>query len=403
MKYVVILGDGMSDYPCDALGGKTPLAVASKPNMDALAALGQVGLCKTVAEGLKPGSDVANLSVLGCEPEKSYTGRSPIEAAAIGVFLKDTDLAMRANLVTLSDDERFENKTMIDYGAGAIPTEEARTLIGFLKNELDEDDFTLYAAVAYRHYAVIANGSLVGDFTPPHDITGKRIGEYLSRCERGQRFVKIMKKSYELLRNHPINREREKSGKLPANSLWFWAEGTKPELANFHEKTGLKGAMISAVDLLNGIGVLSGMKILDVPGATGTCATNFDGKAEACLNALRNGDDFVYLHIDAPDECAHHADAKSKVYAIEKIDGVVKKVKDGLDALGDDYALLITPDHATPVSVTTHVSDPVPFILYRKNATADYATDKFDEAHAAETGLYINSGAELFDRFIGKK
>lgn len=402
MKYAVILGDGMSDYACEELGGKTPLSVAVKPNIDALARQGLVGLCKTVADGLKPGSDVANLSVLGYEPEKSYTGRSPIEAAAIGVFLKDTDLAMRANLVALSGDEPFEDKVMLDYGAGAIPTEDARRLIEFLKKELDEEDFTLYAAVAYRHYAVIANGSPVGDFTPPHDITGKRIGEYLSKSEQGQRFVKIMKKSYELLRNHPINREREKSGKLPANSLWFWAEGTKPKLANFHEKTGLKGAMISAVDLLNGIGVLTGMRVITVPGATGTCATNFDGKAEACLNALRSGEDFVYLHVDAPDECAHHGDAKNKVYAIEKIDGVVKKVKEGLDALGDDYTLLITPDHATPISVTTHVSDPVPFVLYRKNGIAAYGADKFDEASAAATGLYLRSGAELFDKFIGK-
>ena len=401
MKYAVILGDGMADYPVDSLGGKTPLEVANKPFIDSLAKVSEVGLVKTVPEGLKPGSDVANLSVLGYNPFNCYTGRSPLEAASIGIELKDTDVTARANLVTLSDEENYEDKTMIDYSAGEITTAEARELIAFLGERLNDGKYRLYSGVSYRHCLVIDNGAICGNLTPPHDITGKPVKDHLPKGENSGKYYELMKKSYELLSAHPINLKRIRDGKRPANSLWFWGEGTKPKLENFREKFGVSGAMISAVDLLKGIGKLAGMRVIEVAGATGNYDTNFQGKAQACLNALKTVD-FAYIHMEAPDECGHHGDAPHKIYSIEKIDEVVRTVTEGLKNGGEDFKVMILPDHPTPIKVMTHVSDPVPYIIYDSRKTVNGGVKSYTEKAAAGTGVFVPQGWDLMQKLIEK-
>lgn len=401
MKYAVILGDGMADYPQKSLGGKTPLDLANKPYIDGLCKVSETGLCKTVADGLKPGSDVANLSVLGYDPKECYTGRSPLEAASIGIPLKDTDVTARANLVTLSDEENYADKTMIDYSAGEITTAEAKILIDYLAKNLNDGKRRLYSGISYRHCLVVDNGKIAGDLTPPHDITGKPVKEHLPQSETGKEYLALMERSAELLKDHPVNVARIKAGKRPANSLWFWGEGTKPRLQNFTERYGLKGAMISAVDLLKGIGRLTGMEVIEVKGATGNYDTDFQGKAIAALNALKDND-FVYVHMEAPDECGHHGDAEHKIYSIEQIDGVVKTVADGLKERGEDFSLLIMPDHPTPLCVMTHVSDPVPYVLYNSTKTVNGKAEKYCETEAAKTGVFVESGVSLMRKFLGK-
>ncbi len=402
MKYIVILGDGMADYPIAELGGRTPLAVANKPYIDSLAKTSELGLCVTVPNGMKPGSDVANLSVLGYNPKECYTGRSPLEASSIGIALKDTDVTLRANLVTVSDEENYEDKTMIDYSGGEISTEEAKELVEYLKKFVDTEEYTLYAGISYRHCLVIDNGKLAGDFTPPHDITGQAVKDRLPTSEAGKKLLEIMKKSYNLLKDHPINVQRVKNGKNPANSLWFWGEGTKPALPLYKDKFGVNGGMISAVDLLKGIGKLSGMRVMEVEGATGNYDTNFEGKAQACLDGLNSGLDFVYIHMEAPDECGHHGDLKNKIYSIEKIDGVVEKIAEELRKRGEEFSILITPDHPTPIAIKTHCSSPVPFMIYRSGKDIGNGGEKYDEVNAEKTGLKISSGEELMTRFLNK-
>ena len=401
MKYAVILGDGMADYPQQSLGGKTPLDLAKKPFIDGLCKVSEAGICRTVAEGLKPGSDVANLSVLGYDPKECYTGRSPLEAASIGIELKDTDVTARANLVTLTDEENFADKTMIDYSAGEISTAEAKELIDYLAKELNDDKRRLYAGISYRHCLVTANGKIAGDLTPPHDITGKPVKGHLPTSETGKEYLRIMERSAQLLKGHPINLARIKAGKRPATSLWFWGEGTKPALQSFTERYGIKGAMISAVDLLKGIGRLTGMQVIEVEGATGNYDTNFKGKAQAAVKALKDND-FVYIHMEAPDECGHHGDAEHKIYSIEQIDGVVKTIADGLKNAGEDFSLLIMPDHPTPLNLMTHVADPVPYVLYNSTKKVDSGADKYCEQEAAKTGIFVDSGVKLMQRFLNK-
>lgn len=401
MKYAVILGDGMADYPQEFLGGKTPLDLANKPYIDGLCKISEVGLCKTVADGLKPGSDVANLSVLGYDPKECYTGRSPLEAASIGIELKDTDVTARANLVTLSDEENFADKTMIDYSAGEITTAEAKILINYLAEKLNDDKYRLYSGVSYRHCLVVDNGKIAGDLTPPHDITGKPVKGHLPTSETGKAYLALMERSAELLKDHPVNLARIKAGKRPASSLWFWGEGTKPKLQAFKERYGLTGAMISAVDLLKGIGKLTGMRVIEVEDATGNYDTNFQGKANAALDALKDCD-FVYIHMEAPDECGHHGDAEHKIYSIEQIDGVVKTIAEGLKKSGEDFSLLILPDHPTPLNVMTHVKDPVPYILYDSTKTVNSGAEKYCELAAAKTGIFTDSGVSLMKKFLGK-
>ncbi|MBQ3596472.1 MAG: cofactor-independent phosphoglycerate mutase [Clostridia bacterium] len=403
MKYVVILGDGMADYPNQTLGGKTPLELAKKPNIDNLAKLGKVGLCKTVPEGMKPGSDVANLSVLGYDVKSCYTGRSPLEAASIGIELKETFVTARANLVTLTNEPNFEDKTMVDYSAGEISTDEAKVLIDYLAEHLNTQKFKFYAGISYRHCLVIDNGVIAGDLTPPHDITGKPIKDHLPTSEVGKEYLELMKKSVELLKDHPINLERIKQGKNPASSLWFWGEGTKPSLDNYKEKYGVDGAIISAVDLLKGIGKLSGLQVIEVQGATGNYDTNFTGKARACIDALNSGKDFVYIHMEAPDECGHHGDSEHKIYSIEQIDQkVVGPVLSALEKSGEPFKILVCPDHPTPLSLKTHVSDPVPFILYDSRKKVGNGATAYTEQQAQNTNLYYDDGISLVKAFFDK-
>ncbi|MDY6368058.1 MAG: cofactor-independent phosphoglycerate mutase [Clostridia bacterium] len=403
MKYVVFLGDGMADYPQDVLGGKTPLQLANKPFIDELAKSSEQGLCKTIPEGLKPGSDVANLSVLGYNPKDCYTGRSPLEAASIGIDLKDTDITARANLVTVSDESDYEDKTMVDYSAGEISTEEAKILIEYLAEKLNDQSRKLYAGVSYRHCLVVDKGTIAGDLTPPHDITGKKVKGHLPTSERGKFYLDMMKKSYDLLKDHPVNIARIKAGKNPANSLWFWGEGSKPSLENFYDRYGLKGGMISAVDLLKGIGKLTGMRVINVEGATGNYDTNFTGKANACIENLKDLD-FVYIHMEAPDECGHHGDAKHKIFSIGEIsEKVVKPVVESLMAQGEEFNVLICPDHPTPISIMTHTSDPIPYLIYRSGKPFEGKTAKsYDEASAKTTDIFVSSGVELMKRFLQK-
>lgn len=398
MKYVVILGDGMADYPIEKLNGKTPLDVAQKPFIDELCKISNIGLIKTVPDGMKPGSDVANLSVLGYNPKEVYTGRSPLEAGSIGIDLLDTDIATRANLVTVSEEPNYVDKTMIDYSAGEISTEEAKVLIDYLAEKLNDDKYKLYSGISYRHCFVTANGKLAGDLTPPHDITGKPVKGQLPTSEVGKVYLDFMERSYELLKDHPINIKRVKDGKNPANSLWFWGEGTKPKLQNFEEKFGVKGGIISAVDLLKGIAKLSGMQSIEVEGATGNYDTNFIGKAKACVEALKKGLDYVYIHMEAPDECGHHGDLERKIYSIEQIDKVVKYVYTELTLSGEDFKILICPDHPTPIKLMTHVSDPVPFLLYSSKEKVQ-GVDKYNETNAKNSGV-IFTGEELMQKLL---
>jgi 2,3-bisphosphoglycerate-independent phosphoglycerate mutase len=403
MKYAVILGDGMADYKIPALGNRTTLQASNKPTIDSLAPKSEVGLCRTVPEGMKPGSDVANMSVLGFDPAEFYTGRSPLEAVSIGIQLKDTDVTLRCNLVTLSDEENYEDKRMVDYSSGEITTEEARELVKYLKQYIDDDELTLYAGVSYRHCLVVDHGVTGTTLTPPHDISDRPVKGHLPDGVRGEKYLALMKKSYELLKGHPINRKRIAEGKNPANSIWLWGEGTKPALADFQTKYGLKGGVISAVDLVKGIGILANMKIIDVPHITGNWDTDFSGKAKAAARELIGGLDFVYIHMEGPDECGHHGDIAHKIYSIEQIsEVVVKTLIETLTKAGEDFTLLICPDHPTPIAVKTHVSDPVPYLIYRSNDEQGNGATAYDEDQAAATGEYIAKGHELILRVLNK-
>lgn len=403
MKYLVMLCDGMADEPNEALGNSTPMEKANKPCMDSLAAKAEVGIVKTVAEGLKPGSDVANLSVLGYEPAVYYSGRSPLEAASIGIDLKDTDVTLRCNLVTLSDDEDYENKTILDYCADDISSEEAKILIEYIQEKLGNDVFRFYPGVSYRHCLVWSNGNPhPGVLTPPHDITGKVITDYIPKGEAVDELYDLMKKSYDLLKDHPVNQARIARGKRPANSIWLWGEGTKPLLDNFSEKFGIKGSMISAVDLLKGIAICAGMNSVDVDGATGYLDTNFDGKCKAAIEEFKKGADLVYIHVEAPDECGHRGEIENKVKAIEMIDEhilgpVVEFLKDY-----DDFAVLVCPDHPTPLSIRTHTSTPVPYLIYDSKNEINSGVKVFCEKEARETGNYIEKGFTMMNYFLTK-
>lgn len=403
MKYLVMLCDGMADEPNEALGNSTPMEKANKPCMDSLAAKAEVGIVKTVAEGLKPGSDVANLSVLGYEPAVYYSGRSPLEAASIGIDLKDTDVTLRCNLVTLSDDEDYENKTILDYCADDISSEEAKILIEYIQEKLGNDVFRFYPGVSYRHCLVWSNGNPhPGVLTPPHDITGKVITDYIPKGEAVDELYDLMKKSYDLLKDHPVNQARIARGKRPANSIWLWGEGTKPLLDNFSEKFGKKGSMISAVDLLKGIAICAGMNSVDVEGATGYLDTNFDGKCKAAIEEFKKGADLVYIHVEAPDECGHRGEIENKVKAIEMIDehilGPVVEFLKGYD----DFAVLVCPDHPTPLSIHTHTSTPVPYLIYDSKNEINSGVKVFCEKEARETGNYIEKGFTMMNYFLTK-
>ncbi len=401
MKYAVLLCDGMADTPNEVLGGSTPMAKAHKPNMDKIAKISEVGMVKTVGEGLKPGSDVANLSVLGYDPSVYYTGRSPLEAGSIGIDMKSSDVSFRCNLVTLSDEADYTKKTMVDYCSDDISTAEAAELIKFIEEQFGNEEFKFYSGVSYRHCLIWNNGTLdVGTMTPPHDISGRVITEYLSTSPNAEKLIDMMKRSYDLLKDHPVNKARIARGKRPANSIWLWGEGKRAELTPFKEKFGLDGAMISAVDLLKGIGKFADMKVIEVEGATGYIDTNFKGKAEAGVKVLKDGADFVYVHMEAPDECGHRGEAENKVKAIEIIDEVVLGAF--LEAFeGEDIRILICPDHPTPLDIKTHTANPVPYLIYDSTKTVK-GVEKFDETHAAETGIFRPVGHDLINVFLGK-
>lgn len=399
MKYAVLLCDGMADLKVPELSDKTPMEAANKPNMDALATHAEIGLCKTVADGLKPGSDVANLTVMGYDPAVCYTGRSPLEAASIGIDMSDTDVTLRCNLVTLSDEDDYTAKTMVDYSAGDISSAEAAEIIKSVQEAFGNDIYRFYSGVAYRHCLVVKNGTTeLGNLTPPHDISGRVIGEYLSDSENAAPLIDMMKKSYELLKDHPVNKAREAKGLRPANSIWLWGEGRKPQLENFEAKNGVKAGVVSAVDLIKGIGKLAGMTVAEVPGATGYIDTNFEGKAASAAELLRSGCDLVYVHIEAPDECGHRGEIQNKVKAIELIDQKVLPVLLSELEKAEDYRILIMPDHPTPLSTMTHSSQPVPYLLYHKNG--ETAGRPFNEESAAQSGIFIDYGPQIMDKLI---
>lgn len=403
MKYVVVLYDGMADYPVPALGGKTPMMVAKKPNFDRMAKHGTVGLVRTVAPGLTPGSDVANLSVMGYDPCLYYTGRSPLEAVSMGIDLSDTDVALRCNLVTLSDEEDYSEKTMVDYCAGDISSEEAAEIIKTVEEKLGNDIFAFYSGVSYRHCLVWHGGKTeIGKLTPPHDISGRKIGGYLNKNPDAAGLLELMEKSCEILKDHPVNLKRISEGKRPANAIWLWGQGSRPSLPLFEKLYGVKGSVISAVDLLKGIGICAGMNTPDVEGATGYIDTNFEGKAQKAVEELENGSDFVYIHIEAPDECGHRNEPENKVKAIEYIDSRVLPIV--LEALEkyDDYKVMILPDHPTPIVTGTHASDPVPFMIYHKKDEKDSGVDSINEETASKTGIFIEEGPSLMGRFLSK-
>ena len=398
MKYIVVLGDGMADRPIDALGGKTPLAAAETPAMDSLARKSEIGMVKTVPEGMSPGSDTANLSVLGYDPKVYYSGRSPLEALNIGVRMEQGDIAIRANLVTLSEEEEtYEEKHILDHSADEISTEEAEVLLQAVKKELENGMFQFYTGTSYRHCLIWKKGMVV-PLTPPHDIRGKKIGEYLTDEAL---LLAMQKKSYEILKNHPVNLERKKKGLNPANSRWFWGAGTKPALSSFEEKFHKKGVMISAVDLLKGIAVGTEMGNIAVEGANGGLHTNYEGKAAAAVSALlKDGYDFAYIHVEAPDEMGHQGSLEKKLQAIEYLDTrVIQRVKDSMEESGEAYRMLILPDHPTPVSVKTHTADPVPYLLYdsRKQEERDCV---YNEAEALRQGNLIQEGYRLIEKLF---
>ena len=398
MKYIVVLGDGMADRPIDELNGKTPLEAANTPVMDEMAGKGIVGLAHTIPEGMSPGSDTANLAVLGYNPRLYYTGRSPLEALSIGVDMKETDVALRCNIVTVSDDDLpYEEKTIIDHSSSEISTEDAAVLLEAVRKELENDIYKFYVGTSYRHLTIWDKGSVV-PLTPPHDILGKVIGSYLPKEEA---LYEMMKKSYDILNNHPLNVARAEKGLNKANSLWFWGAGTKPCLTSFYEKTGKKGVMISAVDLLKGIAVGAEMKVIEVEGADGTLHTNYEGKAQAAVDALLKDDyDFAYIHVEAPDEMGHQGSLERKLKAIEFLDErVIKVVKEQMDASSVEYRMLVTPDHPTPIAIRTHSSDPIPFLLYdstRQRRRIGF----YNEKEAMESGIVVEDGYEMIEKLL---
>ena len=390
MKHVIILTDGCADLPIDSLGGLTPLEKSNTPNMDYFASNGSLFLVKTVPDSLKPGSDVANLSVMGYNPLDCYTGRSPLEAASIGVKIADNQTTFRANLVTLSDEENYEDKTMLDYSSGEITTEESRALMADIEKELGGGDIHFYGGISYRHLFVWDDAPESFTLTPPHDISDRKIKDYLPSDER---ILDLMKKSEKILKNHPINQKRIVEGKNPATSMWIWGEGTKPALNNFYETYGKKGAVVSAVDLIKGIAILAGMNSIDVDGATGNLHTNFDGKAKAAADALlKDGADLVYVHLEAPDECGHQGDAEGKTRSLELIDEkIIGYIKEKLEAAGEDYAFLVMPDHPTPIATKTHSREAVPCVMYKKGDNADTG-HRFIEKDAEKYGEKVTEG-----------
>ncbi len=406
MKYVVIVGDGMADYPVEGLEEKTPLMVARTPHMDWLARHGEIGLVRTVPDGFTPGSEIANLSIFGYDPALYYTGRGPLEAASLGIELGPDDIAFRCNLVTLQF--RGQNIFMDDFSAGHIANDEAREIIIDLNKVIGTKDIRFYPGVSYRHLMVLRNGASKYsnleklELTPPHDIIGKEISPFLPEVHGrigGNQILTLMNESQRLLKNHPVNLVREEKGLNPANSIWLWGQGQSPRMVTLKERFGIQGYVISAVHLLKGIGVLAGLDVLDVPGATGYFDTNYDGKAQYALRGLKEKD-FVYVHVEAPDEAGHMGDLRLKIEAVEAFDEkIVGAILKGMVDF-ERYKLLVLPDHPTPLTVRTHTADPVPYVIYPVRKQLSNGVEGFDEVSAKRSGILIERGFELIERFL---
>lgn len=403
MKYLILVPDGAGDEPIESLGGKTPLEAANMQMINELAAKGKVGMVKTIPPGVAPGSDAANLSVMGYDPAVYLTGRSPLEAASIGIDMSDTDVAFRTNLVTLSGEGEYEDLIIEDHSSGDITTEEADQLIQAVNEKFADDKIHFYTGVSYRHCMIVHNGSTEYDLTPPHDVLTQRAGDHLPKGEGSEFITKMMKESYEILKNHPVNKARQEKGLNPANTLWIWGQGKKPSLSSFYDKYGIKGTAISAVDLIKGIAICAGLNSVDVEGATGTLHTNFDGKAKAAIHEFKDGKDFVYMHLEGPDECSHQGDMEGKIQCLESIDEkVLKPIVSYFREAGEDYRVLIVPDHRTPLSIRTHSADPIPYVIY--DSTKEEEADplrSFNETSGAK-GEYFDSGYALADFFFEK-
>ena len=401
MKYVTLLCDGMADVPVPALCGKTPMETAFKPHMDHLFKTAEAGLAKTVPDGLPAGSDVANLSVFGYSPIEHYTGRSPLEAISMGLSMRDDDTALRCNLVTLGGSGPLTNRIMEDYCAGEITTDEARELVLALAAALDSESWSFHPGISYRHCMLWQGGPLQIHLTPPHDISGRPVADWLPTGPGAETVLDLMERALPVLADHPVNRARKARGLNPANAVWLWGQGRRPALPLFHDVFGIRGSVISAVDLIKGIGLAAGMTSVDVAGATGNLHTNYRGKAEAALEELSSRSDFVYIHVEAPDECGHQGQAEEKTSAIERIDAELLSVLlERLPVLGD-FRLLILPDHPTPVGIRTHTRDPVPFLLYdsRKNLAVPGQGACFTES-LSDTGLYLPEAHHLMNRLL---
>ena len=402
MKYFVLIPDGMADEKISALGGLTPMEKAYKPTMDTLAASSFVGTVSNVPDGMVPESDTANLAILSYDPKTYSKGRSPLEAVSMGIEMKPDETAYRCNVVTLSDDGDYDEKIMLDHSADEITTAEADLLIKALDEKLGDETRKFYTGVSYRHCLIWKNGNDKYNFMRPHDILGRPIKEYLPSGANGEPFYKLMRASWDILNSHPVNEDRRRRGLKPANSAWFWSPGKKPALPCFSERWGLNGAVISAVDLIKGIGLCAGMNSIDVDGATGNVHTNYGGKAEAAIKAFKDGHDYVYVHVEGPDECGHRAETDNKVLAIEMIDKkILAPVLEYLRASGDDFKIMILPDHPTPIRLRTHTIDPVPFMIYSSKKEFS-GVDKFCEASATEKNNYTENGYTLMDLLIQK-
>nr|MBQ8244279.1 cofactor-independent phosphoglycerate mutase [Oscillospiraceae bacterium] len=399
MKYIVILGDGMSDEPIEALGGKTPLEFAETPVMDELASCGEMGMVQNVPAGMSPGSEIANLSVMGYDPLTDFTGRSPLEALSVGVEMEPDDIIFRCNVVTLTEEEPYEEKTIVDHSSGEISTAEADQLMDAIREAFNNEEFQFYTGTSYRHIMVWKHGRLAR-LEPPHDHLTQKAGPYLPEETVLREF---MVKSFDILNNHPVNLKRAAEGKRKANSLWYWGAGTKPSLRSFEEKTGLKGAMVSAVDLLKGIAVGADMKICQVEGATGSIDTNYEGKAQAAIDALlKDGCDFAYIHVEAPDEMGHQGELHHKVQSIEDLDRrVIGPVKQAMEEAHEDFRMLVLPDHPTPLRIRTHSSDPVPYVLY-DSTRQQKKIARYSEAEARAAGIFEPQGCKLMEKFLMK-
>ncbi|MGI6766024.1 MAG: cofactor-independent phosphoglycerate mutase [Lentihominibacter sp.] len=415
MKYLILVPDGAADEPIEALENRTPLEVAEMPNINELARRGTVGMVRTIPPGVAPGSDAANLSVMGYDPAVYLTGRSPLEAASIGIDMSDTDIAFRTNIITLTcdgknppkGDEAYEDLIITDHSSGDISTEEADQLINAINEAFADDKVQFYTGVSYRHCMIVKNGSIDYDLTPPHDVLGEKAGDHLPKegLDGGDpAFIEdMMRRSYEVLKDHPVNKARVAEGKNPANTIWIWGQGTKPTLSSFYDKYGITGTAISAVDLIKGIALCAGLDSVDVEGATGTLDTNFTGKAKAAIREFRNGKDFIYMHLEAPDECSHQGDMEGKIKSLNIIDTrVLQPIIEAFREDGEDYRILIVPDHRTPLSIRTHSSAPVPFVLYDSTNEEQYDETRSFTEKSGEKGMYFDSGHELADYFFTK-